>query len=256
MRPLKTICRVLAFCGPLAAIPIVAAEASDRLTVLYEDRPPYYITNTDGSVGGVVLAPVSAALDAASIEADWVVRSFKRQIEEIKRDANPVCSPGWFKKPEREAFAKFSRPVYRDQPQVVVARSDNARRISHPTLDLLLADSSLRIGVKLGYSYGAYIDGLLAKHHPLTVETSQDIGGMTRMLLGRRFDYLVAAPEEYASLAERLGIAGGDIVSLRMRDVPPGNKRYLMCSRRVDDGILARFNAALSTVAGVPSPDR
>jgi len=78
------------------------------------------------------------------------------------------------------------------------------------------------------------------------VRTTQDVGGMVRMLLGRRFDYILAAPEEFESLADRLGIAGEDIAAIEMTDIPPGNARYLMCSKDVTDEIIGKFNTALA----------
>lgn len=53
-------------------------------------------------------------------------------------------------------------------------------------------------------------------------------------------------PEEFESLADRLGIAGEDIAAIEMTDIPPGNKRYLMCLKDVADGIIDRFNEALA----------
>ena len=64
-------------------------------------------------------------------------------------------------KPEREKFAKFSTPVYQDRPQVIVMRADNSHRINHPTLAALFADKNLKLGAKLGYSYGSFVDGLM-----------------------------------------------------------------------------------------------
>jgi len=231
-----------------SALVSTQAVAADTLKILYEDRPPYYITNDTGTVSGLVLTPVRQALRKANIKPIWVTRSGKRQIADVKLNKEPVCSPGWFKKPARELFAKFSTPVYQDKPQVVILRADNAQRISHTKLEQLFADSTLRGGVKMGYSYGRYIDALRSEFQPTTVETSQNVGGMTRMLLGRRFDYLIAAPEEFQSITDRLGIAGEDIISLKMSDIPPGNKRYLMCSQSVSDDLIKRFNEALASL--------
>ena len=224
----------------------LAASAEDRLKLLYEDRPPYYVTENDGKVRGLAIDPVAAALAKAGIGPVWRVTSAKRQITAIQANREPVCSPGWFKKPEREAFAKFSDPIYQDRPQVIVTRTDNAPRINHGTLEKLLQDPNLTMGVKLGYSYGQFIDGLIERLEPVTMRSSQDTGGLIRMLVGRRFDYMLAAPEEFSSLVERLGIAGKDIVSITLSDIPAGNRRYLMCSKQVSGEWLARFNAALA----------
>jgi len=165
------------------------AFAAEPLQLLFQDRPPYYTSNTDGTKGGLVSGPVEKALTRAGIPFTWVHSSGKGQIETVRRGGEVVCTPGWFKKPEREEFAKFSDPVYRDRPQVVIARTDSRDVFGHRTL---------------------------------------------------------AAPEEFESLADRLGIAGEDIAAIEMTDIPPGNKRYLMCSKDVADGIIDRFNEALA----------
>jgi len=224
----------------------LAASAEDRLELLYEDRPPYYITDKSGQISGLAIDPVAAALTKAGISPDWRVTSAKRQIAAIQANREPVCSPGWFKKPEREAFAKFSDPIYQDKPQIVVTRADNAPRINHGTLEKLLQDPNLTLGVKLGYSYGDFIDGLIERLEPVTMRSSQDTSGLVRMLVGRRFDYMLAAPEEFSSMAARLGIAGDDIVSIALSDIPAGNQRYLMCSKKVSDEWMARLNTGLA----------
>lgn len=108
---------------------------------------------------------------------------------------------------------------------MVVTRADNALRINHGTLEKLLRDPNLTMGVKLGYSYGQYIDALIERLEPVTMRSSQDTGGLVRMLVGRRFDYMLTAPEEFSSMAARLGIAGKDITSVTLSDIPDGNDR-------------------------------
>jgi len=220
---------------------------NEKLQILYEDRPPYYVTENDDSVSGIVLTPVALALKKAGIDFEWVIRSSKRQIVEVKNNRRAICTPGWFKKPERELFAKFSDSVYQDKPQVILARVDNPHKDHHTKLEQLFSDKAHRIGVKLGFSYGTYIDQLLAKHQPTLIETSQNLDGMVRMLLGKRFDYMITTPEEYVVLKERLGKSSQLIAALSLNDIPPGNKRYLICSKKVDDEIINRFNAALKT---------
>ena len=225
---------------------LASAAHGEALKILYEDRPPYYVTDDDGSVGGVVSARVDQALRKAAIAAVWLHRPSKRQIAAVKRGVDKVCTPGWFKNPERAAFAKFSAPVYRDRPQVIVFRADNAGRINHATLAALIADQNFILGAKDGYSYGDFVDGLIAARSPQMVRTTQNIGGMVQMLLARRFDYFIAAPEEFAVLSGAMGEAGGEIMSAELPDFPAGNRRYLMCSRKVADETIRRFNAALS----------
>lgn len=173
------------------------AAADSPLSLLYQDRPPYYVTNPDGSVGGLVSGPVATALRKAEIPFEWKVRPGKRQIETIRKNRAAVCSPGWFKKPKREEFAKFSDPIYRDRPQVVVVRAAERDALPHQTLESLFTDKEWALGAKLGYSYGTFIDNMIAEIKPRMLRTPQDKTGMVRMLLGKRFDYMFAAPEEF-----------------------------------------------------------
>ncbi len=223
-----------------------SAGAKD-LQLLYHDRPPYYALQDGGTVSGIVANPINQSLRAAGIPFKWVSRSGNAQIKIIKRGKDYACAAGWFKNAEREKFANYSKPIYRDKPQVIVMRADNEKVMRHSSLRNLFADPGLKFGAKLGYSYGGFIDSLIDELNPKVMRNTQDNDGMVRMLLGRRFDYFVAAPEEFASLAVRLGIAGEDIMSLRMKDIPPGNSRYLMCSKAVPMALIRRFDAALES---------
>jgi len=169
------------------------AFAAEPLQLLFQDRPPYYTSNTDGTKGGLVSGPVEKALTRAGIPFTWVHSSGKGQIETVRRGGEVVCTPGWFKKPEREEFAKFSDPVYRDRPQVVIARTDSRDVFGHRTLAARFADKQLRFGAKTGYSYGPFADDLIQAKKPPMVRTTQDVGGLVRMLLGGRFDYILGA---------------------------------------------------------------
>lgn len=238
----------LALAGAAIGASASAPAMEPPLELIYADRAPYYVTKADGSVGGLVAGPVSEALKRAKIPVRWLVRPGKRQIETIRKGGTRTCSPGWFKKPEREAFAKFSDPIYQDRPQILVVRAADQAKFAHPGLAALFGDAAFKFGAKLGYSYGAYVDGLIAETSPQILRTPQDSKGMIRMLLGRRFDYLMAAPEEFSSLAEGLGDKRGAIAEVQMKDIPPGNTRHLMCSKSVEDSVLERFNRALAVV--------
>lgn len=214
------------------------------LDILYQDRPPYYVTTAHGIVTGLVAGPVREALDRAAIATTWKVRPGKRQIETIRQNTRAICSPGWFKMPAREAFSKFNDPIHKDRPQLVILLTGDVRALPHQTLADLFKDSTRVFGAKLAYSYCPYVDGLIASTAPRIQHTPQDVSGMVRMLIGRRFDYMLAAGEEFDSLQANQS-AAGSITGIELSDIPPGNRRYLMCSKSVPDAILARFNTAL-----------
>ncbi len=44
----------------------------------------------------------------------------KRITRDIQNDGSAICSPGWYKLPERETFALFSLPIHEDKPQMAL----------------------------------------------------------------------------------------------------------------------------------------
>ncbi|SDG56236.1 substrate-binding periplasmic protein [Roseospirillum parvum] len=230
---------VLVWAGPLAAEP---------LEVLYQPRAPYYVETVgrDGrlDVGGLVGGPAGRALEAAGIEVGWQQAPFNRQITLIRTSDQPLCALGWFETPERRRFARFSAPLYRDLSQIALATEP----LPSDTLRGLLGRPGLRLGIKLGYSYGPYADGLIAATAPAVVSTSQDTLGMLRMLVGGRFDLMLISAEE-ASEVLRTFEERHRVISHTLKDLPPGQSRHLMCTMAVPEATLTRINRALTRLA-------
>lgn len=218
----------------------------ETLQLIYEHRPPYHINMGNGVVEGVLAGRVARALDMAKIKSIWVEHPSQRQMETIKQGSIDVCALGWFKKPEREKFAKFSDVIYQDRPQIIIRHALNTAEIQHTTLEGFFGDSRYNLGVKIGYSYGSFVDGLLVKKIPPTVRTTQGVMGMFKMLLGKRFDYMISTPEEFMGMSTSLGPAVKNLAVSELSDAPEGNKRYLMCSKKVSNELIQRFNKALA----------
>ncbi len=223
------------------------SRAQDALQLWYLERSPYYVTEADGSVSGIVASPVEAAMNAAGIDRQWKQSPGARQLAEVERGTAFACGVGWFRNPKREAFARFSKPVYRDKPMVALIRADDEKTKAHPTLESLMRDKGLAMGAKNGFSYGGFADGMIEALAPKQVVTSQDHKGMGRMLAKRRFDYLLIAAEEADHVLAQLGPLGEQLTTQELSDFPPGNTRYLMCSKAVPQDLIDRFSQALNT---------
>ncbi|MGB0681552.1 MAG: substrate-binding periplasmic protein [Magnetovibrionaceae bacterium] len=250
--PFLVLFSVAALLLDLSPRSLVAQEASDAsapqpLEILVHQRSPYY-ERVGSGFGGLVAEPMQAALEASGIAYRWREVPANRQLNLVRAAPAPLCAAGWFKKPDRELFATFSEPVYVDQPLVAVTRSDNRDVLSHTRAEDLFEDRSVRLGVKLGYSYGPVVDAMLKAAGTLTITTSQDNVGMVRMMLGRRFDYLLASYEEAPLLIESVGAAAEDLVEVRLDGLPEGNARYLMCSKATPAPVIEAFNQALKSV--------
>ncbi len=228
----------------LALLPAARGRADSDLTLYYHERPPYSVRQPDGSVRGITADIADKALKSAGIAYRWEDLPSARQLEMIKRGEDPACGLGWFKRPDREAFAKFTLPIYRDLPTIVVARADDRRFADRPTLDVLFHDKSLLLLTKTGYSYGAEIDAKIAADTPNLRRDASDNRTMLGMVGRKRVDYMIMAEEEAKDLLAD-PVLGEGVAIYHLGDAPPGEYRYLMCSRSVPDDVIARIDQAI-----------
>ena len=235
-------CTIVGLMG-IAALPAAADQA--HVTILFHVRPPYAYYGPDQHVDGLLSAPVSAALAKAGLDADWVEMPPVRQTEEIKRAKGATCGLGWFKRPEREAFASFTDPIYQDRPAVVVARRDDARFMDGISLQDSFKDPARTLVVKTGYSYGATIDAWIKALHPRAEVSSAANEMLLGMIVQARGDYAMMAPEEAEDLLASRPELAAALRPVTLSDAPEGELRYLMCSQATPAALIARINDAL-----------
>lgn len=132
----------------------------------YSERVPYAVTDDNGSVKGLTATPAARAFERAGIPFKWKEMPFKRQLATLEFNKKKACGIGWFKKLEREAFAYFTHPIYQDKPSITISKKGNEGVTRHEVLATLLEDKSIRLLVKDGFSYGAYIDEQVKRYSP------------------------------------------------------------------------------------------
>jgi polar amino acid transport system substrate-binding protein len=249
MRWRELIAGVLGLLAAPTIAPVVAGADDLSITLYFHIRPPCAQPGAPVGVKGLLVTPVIKALNEAGLDARWVEMPPARQTEEIKRATTPACGLGWFKRPEREEFAIFSAPIYKDRPSVIVTRKDDARFAAPSSLQRIFADPSLKLLVKTGYSYGAVIDGWLQAYRPATQESAGANETMLNMIANRRHDYTIMAAEEADYLLQRDAPLGAALHAIALSDAPEGEQRYLMCSRATPADAIARLNAKLVDLA-------
>jgi uncharacterized protein (TIGR02285 family) len=222
-----------------------SASADDALTLYYHERPPYSAKQPDGDVRGITADIVAEVMSTAGIAYHWEDLPSARQMEVIKRDEGMACGLGWFKRPDREAFAKFSAPIYHDLPTAVVARADDKRFAGSPSLDALFRDQSLTLLTKTGYSYGVEIDAKIADLKPNARADASDNRIMLGMVGKSRVDYMIMAEEEAKDLLSQAEFAQAGLAIYHLANPPVGEYRYLMCSQSVPDALIEKINAAI-----------
>lgn len=231
--------------GQLPAVANAAPAGGLAIDVYYFERPPY-MTRHAGSdeVSGLTASPAAAAFRAAGIAIRWVQMPTMRQLVTLKETSQAACAVGWFRNAEREQQFKFSRAIYRDKPTVGLARTDYVQHSL--TLAETLHQPGLVVLVKDGFSYGPVIDNLLSQVKPERVVTSAESVAMARMIVAQRAQFMFAAEEEAAYLTEQAGLPSGTLKVLPFTDVPPGERRYILCSRAMPDEAMERLNKAIT----------
>jgi uncharacterized protein (TIGR02285 family) len=223
-----------------------SAWAEEDLVIYFHQRPPYSAKQADGSVKGITADIVTQAMSIAGIPYRWEELPSARQMEVLKRDESKACGLGWFKRPEREEFAKFSAAIYHDLPTIVVARAKDRRFAGMPSIDALFADKTLTLLTKTGYSYGAELDKKIADQQPNARADASDNRIMLGMVSRERVDYMIMAEEEAKDLLSQSDFADAGLAIYHLANPPAGEYRYLMCAKSVPDDLIARINQAIT----------
>lgn len=222
----------------------IVQPAEDVITLHYHERPPYYITGPLG-VYGLCADPAKLAFKKAKIPIRWEKTPASRQLGILKANRGRDCLLGWFKNSEREAFARYSMHIYVDRPTIALALADNGKIISgRPLADTLLS-ADLTLLRKKGYSYGPYIDAMISKLLPRQDMTDAENVGMLKMIHSRRADYFFISEEESHVLTATSGLPHNDFKFVRFMDMPSGNKRYLLFSKKVSVEQVVRIDDAI-----------
>lgn len=233
----------LLLAGIVAMLPGVSAS-EEPIPVLIYDRPPYYERQAGGNFVGLVGSPVGQAFERAGIAFVWTNALLHTQLEEIRADDRAVCAAGWFKTEEREEYARFTIPVYKDQPLVVVGRSDN-RRLWASTFEDLIVQPKLKMLARIDFSFGAKIDGMI-EDSGLTVRLSATGAkeNLERIVRGYA-DFLLISPEELSVTLDQV-YGSTQLVTRSFQDIPSGNTRHIICSRSVSEDQIKLLDEAIA----------
>jgi len=139
------------FCSGLAPALSEPTRRESPVTLHYIQRPPY-ITLSNGGLSGLTGLPSIMAFKNANVPFILKETPFARQLLLIERNSGQDCMIGMFKKPGREQFAKFSKPVYQDKPQILLTSVSNADRFAaFRSLEHAFSARGLVLLVKRGF---------------------------------------------------------------------------------------------------------
>lgn len=218
------------------------------LWVHYHERPPYYITTSTG-LTGLCLEPVRRALEESGLNHRWQLTPPQRQLYWLQtRTWEAHAAVGWFRLPEREAWGRFSVPVYRDGPWVAVVRREESRVGTASALADLLATTGLTVLRRVGYSYGEWIENGLASARPVQRMYSSDTVQMLHALAAGRGDCLFMAREEAETLLSLNPHLSKTLRVVILTDSPTGLERHVMFGRGVPENWIRRFDDAMRRI--------
>lgn len=234
----------------LAALVLPRWAVAAPLLMVYRDKPPYSFVE-NGVAKGFLLERTARVLNRAGIEAQFREMPPKRIFFEIEKNQQAICSFGWYKLAEREKYALYSGPLHQDQAHLVLAgpRSvDTVRR--HATLQGLMADATLIWAGADGVSYGPELDRLIAAFAGQLERTLQSPLQVAKKIAAQRADFMFIDREDLKYLnASSADFHGSALVPIEYPDMPPGLKRYILCSQQVGAPVMRRINAAIALEA-------
>lgn len=170
---------------------------------------PYSFRETDGEIRGLNVDIARTALKQLGCEAHFIEMPWARALVELEQGRLDIL-PGALRKPEREAYAYFSRPINRS-PNVLFIGKAAAKKYRITKLSDLLG-TDFRLAAQIDVSYGADSDALLknpafkANLSPLTMRL-----GAWKMLERDRIDGIIA--DEVTGLLELQRLGMSNIVS-------------------------------------------
>ena len=222
-----------------------AKSNSAPLTVSYFERPPYYFSNRDQAAGFLIDLSKKIFADAG-LEVVFISLPPARIIKTIKENRSPLASIGWFKKPEREQFAKFSQPIYQNRPIVLLTSNKLKKKfLPHQELTQIFMDDSLIMGKIGSFSYGPFVDDLLLRLNPQGQIIAKQQANLIKLIAKGRISYMLVAPEEISTLIGSADLKPADFYTHSLSDVPDGNMRYLIFSRLVEDEVIDQINRSI-----------
>ncbi|WP_332851455.1 substrate-binding periplasmic protein [Duganella sp. S19_KUP01_CR8] len=228
----------------LACLPAMAA-ASPPLELQIVHFPPYMVVLPGGAMDGIAVRPALAAFKKAGIEVTLREVPALRQLQRLKSNQERVCSVGWYKNRERQQFAKYSDALSQDTPWAAFANLP-ATPVGDLSAHAILANEQLTVLLKAGFIYGDYLDRAMLGMRARVQHTHADMPQVLRMIEVGRAQLTFAPIEVIQHHLKNYSTGNGETQIITFAEMPAGYKRYLMCSKQVEDGLIARFNAALA----------
>jgi polar amino acid transport system substrate-binding protein len=224
---------------------VFSLAQAEELNIYYLEKPPYsYLEG--GKIKGFLWERTENLLKKAKIPFTVDIRPAVRILKDIQDQHKIICSPGWFKTTEREAFAWFSPVIYKDMPGALVIHRDSKKTFAKfKNLLELLQDQKLKLGLVEGVSYGSLLDGIIKQSHGIVLKTFGDFQVTLSQVAHRRIDWTLVNTEELDFFKLRHPDEGKQLAVREFPNPPPQGERYFMCTKNMSEDLKKKIQKAV-----------
>lgn len=248
--PLMVALALLLTCLPLSAETPLSEDlqpvAGEPLQMRTLENPPLAFTAADGSITGILVETIRAAINRTGHEVEFRIDPWKRVLLEVSEGrAHAAFNAG--KTVERQEWGLYHDSVLIDETYVFFSRGPKAL-----SRDLVEAPE-LRVGIQLGYYYGERFARMLEDPPFLALEVAQTIPRNLTLLRGNRTDVFIGDLLPTMHYLKELGLE--DEIHI-VREIETGlplvvstSPTYVAFSRRlIDPEYVQTFNEALASI--------
>lgn len=226
------------------------SNAEETITVAWRIKAPYqYLEN--GIEKGYLLEQVKQIFAQAQIRTQFSVAPSKRIWSHFSTGVKNYCSFDWYKNSERELVAQFSEVLHLTPPYSVLASPTAASHIfAHASLQSLMADPSLTLGIVDSVSYGTELDAMINASKNKIERNNVLPMIMARMVAANRASYMFIDKREWEYLRNN----DAYLYQTKIGDLsgtPTGINSYIVCSKDISAEQMQRINAAIQKITKI-----
>ncbi|QGX38685.1 substrate-binding periplasmic protein [Permianibacter aggregans] len=215
--------------------------ATEQLTIYFNHRPPYYHRNARGEWIGVRYNQLKAILELAGLQYRWQELSVNRILHQLTLSDGNHCSGGWFKTPEREAFAQFSLPFGPNEPATAIVRQEFFNGNS-AMLSQLLISPDTRVLTKQGQYYGDYLEEAMKLYNVQRIEVTDEQQAIVHQIALKRGDLMFLNRAEAHYLLEQNPLLNERLNAVDLQDKAPIPDLHFMCNKAMPKALMDKLN--------------
>ncbi|APJ03258.1 hypothetical protein AXG55_04810 [Silvanigrella aquatica] len=235
---------------------------SYKITIYYEERPPYFILDSSKQkiVDGIAFKKVNKILTDSKVKYEYEQIPIIRSLQNIKDNKIPCCVTYTYKNKMREEYARFTLPYLKDKRLVIITKKNNEKLKGANNLIEILSDNNITPILKVGYTYGTSVTGILQKYRGYSifnlndqknkniVMTSQIQEDILKKLLENEGDFTLMPLNEFQYYIQT-NPNFSDI--LTYKTIPESTEeiyRHFMCSKKVKIIDISKMNEVIKKV--------